>query len=36
MGHTTAAFTLDRYGRVSERMRDNGAERMQKYIDGIG
>lgn len=36
MGHTTAAFTLDRYGHVSERMRDNGAERMQKYIDGIG
>lgn len=32
LGHSTAAFTLDVYGHVSERMRDESANRMQCYI----
>lgn len=35
LGHATAAFTLDVYGHVSERMKDDSAKRMQAYIDGI-
>lgn len=35
LGHATAAFTLDVYGHVSERMRDESAQRMQNYIIGI-
>jgi len=35
LGHATAAFTLDRYGHVSERMKDDSAARMEKYIDRI-
>ncbi len=35
LGHATAAFTLDVYGHVSERMREDSAARMQKYIDEI-
>ena len=35
MGHATAAFTLDVYGHVSERMKDDSAKRMQAYIDSI-
>jgi integrase len=33
LGHATAAFTLDVYGHVSERMREDSAARMQNYID---
>ena len=33
LGHATAAFTLDVYRHVSERMKDNSAARMQAYID---
>lgn len=33
LGHATAAFTLDVYGHVSERMKDDSASRMQKYIE---
>lgn len=33
LGHATAAFTLDVYGHVSERMKDESAARMQQYID---
>ena len=32
LGHATAAFTLDVYGHVSERMKDESAARMEKYI----
>lgn len=32
LGHATAAFTLDKYGHVSERMRSESAARMDKYI----
>lgn len=33
LGHATAAFTLDVYGHVSERMREESARRMQGLID---
>ena len=32
LGHATAAFTLDVYGHVSERMKDDSAARMEAYI----
>ena len=35
LGHATAAFTLDVYGHVSQRMKDESAARMQAYINGI-
>lgn len=35
LGHATAAFTLDRYGHVSERMKDDSAARMEQYLAGI-
>ena len=35
LGHATAAFTLDVYGHVSERMKDESSARMQAYIDSI-
>lgn len=35
MGHATAAFTLDRYGHVIERMMKDTANRMQNYYDGL-
>ena len=35
MGHATAAFTLDVYGHVSEKMKDASADRMQRYIENL-
>ena len=35
LGHATAAFTLDVYGHVSERMKQDSADRMQQYINSI-
>ena len=35
LGHATASFTLDVYGHVSERMKDDSSQRMQKYITGV-
>ncbi len=35
MGHATAAFTLDVYGHVSERMKTESACRMQRFIEEI-
>ena len=32
LGHATAAFTLDVYGHVSERMKEDSAARMQGYF----
>ena len=32
LGHHSASFTLDVYGHVSERMRRDGAERMDQFI----
>lgn len=33
LGHYTAAFTLDVYGHFTDKMRQDSADRMQKYID---
>ena len=35
LGHATAAFTLDVYGHVSEKMKQDSAARMQGYIQRI-
>lgn len=35
LGHATAAFTLDVYGHVSEKMKEDSAARMQAYIDNM-
>lgn len=35
LGHHTAAFTLDVYGHVSERMKKESAERMEQFIKSI-
>ena len=35
LGHATEAFTLDVYGHVSERMKEDSASRMQRYIEGL-
>lgn len=32
LGHATAAFTLDVYGHVSERMKEDSAARMERYM----
>lgn len=35
LGHATAAFTLDVYGDVSEKMRRDSATRMQLFYESI-
>jgi integrase len=35
LGHATASFTLDVYGHVSEQMKRESAERMEKYRANI-
>lgn len=35
LGHATAAFTLDVYGHVSDRMKQDSAKRMQAYIAAL-
>jgi len=35
LGHHTAAFTLDVYGHVTEKMKKESAERMNKHIKTI-
>ena len=35
LGHATAAFTLDVYGHVTEQMKRDSANRMQKYIQNV-
>jgi len=35
LGHATAAFTLDVYGHVSEKMKEDSAARMQAYIENM-
>lgn len=35
MGHATVAFTMDRYGHVSNTMRTENARRMQRFIDSL-
>ena len=36
LGHATVAFTLDVYGHVSDKMRQDSANRMEAFIKGIG
>lgn len=35
LGHATASFTLDVYGHVSEKMKADSAERMERYIQSM-
>ncbi len=35
LGHATAAFTLDVYGHVSQKMREESAARMEAYINSL-
>lgn len=35
MGHHTAAFTLDVYGHVTEKMKQESAARMDRFIQSI-
>ncbi len=35
LGHATAAFTLDVYGHVSERMKEDSAARMERYMQSM-
>lgn len=35
LGHATAAFTLDRYGHFTERMKQDSAARMEGFIKGV-
>ena len=35
LGHASAAFTLDRYGPFTERMRQDSAARMEGFIKGV-
>lgn len=36
LGHATVAFTLDIYGHVTDKMKRDSADRMQRFIDSIG
>ena len=36
LGHATVAFTLDVYGHVTDQMKKDSADRMQKYFEGLG
>lgn len=35
LGHATAAFTLDVYGYVTEKMKKDSADRMEKFIEAV-
>lgn len=35
LGHATASFTLDKYGHVTDQMKQASADRMQQYINRI-
>ena len=35
LGHATAAFTLDVYGHITEKMRQDSARRMQQFYEQI-
>ena len=35
LGHATAAFTLDVYGHVTDQMKQESAQRMEKYIKDV-
>ena len=35
LGHATAAFTLDVYGHVTDKMKQESAARMEKFIQSV-
>ena len=35
LGHATVAFTMDKYGHVSDAMMQDGAEKMQRFIESL-
>lgn len=35
MGHATAAFTLDKYGHFTERMKQDSAARMENFMKDV-
>ena len=35
LGHATSSFTLDVYGHVSQRMHQQSAERMERFIQSV-
>lgn len=35
LGHSSAAFTLDRYGHISSRMKEESSKRMEQYVQSI-
>ena len=35
LGHATAAFTLDVYGHVTERMKKESADRMEQFFKAV-
>ena len=35
LGHSTAAFTLDVYGHITEQMRCDSADRMERFIQSV-
>jgi len=35
LGHFSVSFTLDTYGHVTERMKEESANRMERFIEGI-
>lgn len=35
LGHSSAAFTPDRYGHFTEQMKQDSASRMEKFIKGV-
>ena len=35
LGHASAAFTLDRYGHFTERMKQDSAARMDSFISNV-
>ena len=35
LGHATTAFTMDRYGHVTEAMMKDSADKMQKFIESL-
>lgn len=35
LGHATASFTLDVYGHASQRMKQQSADRMERYIQDV-
>ncbi len=35
LGHHTAAFTMDVYGHVSEKMKKDSSDRMERFIQGV-